>query len=252
MKNTKVFWPSALTFLGILAGCDLYPPVKVQEQLTSPTPMNANGQMAKQGPNCASCHNYPLSDVHHAYHLLSSNVDRKQIENPKLNGMTTCMDCHFNSIRHFSITRNDTIWGDANGNEIFDLPGPTDKVLRIEAYKVFRPLPYGMVDTTRGRFVSDSLDTVAVHQFALGQIVEWMTGSSHMNGKVDVVMAPNNVLVADSLPTAYRPKDYSCSTVACHSINELYRWGSPKSKVGHCPSIGNENPECLTPATVAP
>lgn len=232
-----------VAFFSTLAGCDIYPPVKPQDQLNSPPPAAA----LKEGPSCASCHRYPLNDVHHAYHMSSINVNRDQFGDRHLNGMVTCMDCHYTSMQHFKFTGADTIWADSNGNEVVGHPHANDIVYWDTTYAMYRPLPYSPVDTSRGKALADELDTLMVREFAFSHLIEWMTGNTHNDGKVDVNFPPNNIVLPESLTTAFRPKDLSCSLVACHIVNDRYRWMDQKKGIGQCPSLLGENPECYEP-----
>lgn len=233
-----------------LAGCNLYPPVKVQNRIAT-APSELSG---RQGPNCASCHAYPLTDVHHAYHMMSIQVNTNQFGYDKLNGYMTCMDCHFKSIQHFSYGIYDTSWVDSAGNPVTERTRPSDRIAGIDSARLFRPIPYDfqnpsvVLDTTLGRVLAEVIDTLSVHQVATGKLVEWMTGSAHNNGRIDVDMAPNNVAIPESLATAFRPRDLSCSMVQCHVIAERYRWSNAKTGLGQCPSLVGENPDCMTPA----
>lgn len=224
-------------------GCNPFPPVNAQSELN----LVVNPALPRQAPDCAQCHKYPLNDVHHGYHIYSINVNRDQFGDPKLNAMVTCMDCHFTSIQHFQYTRHDTTWMDAEGNQITHKTLPTDQIMGIESYQLYRPMPYEPVDTTRGRALADDLDSNMVHVFDVGKILHWMTGSTHNDGKVDVNFPPNNIVIPGALDTAYRPSDLSCSLVACHQVDERYRWVDPRKGLGQCPSLVGDNEHCFEP-----
>src|SRR4051812_22868636 len=54
----------AACLMTCLTGCDMLPRLSADSSLT------ANKVMAPASiPDCASCHAYPLRDVHHLYHL---------------------------------------------------------------------------------------------------------------------------------------------------------------------------------------
>ncbi len=164
------------------------------------------------------------------------------------------MDCHFKSMQHFSYGINDTAWVNAEGNPITESTLPTDRIAKIDSSRLYRPIPYRsqdttlILDTTLGRSLAEAIDSLSVHQVSTGELVEWMTGAAHNNGKVDVDFPPNNIVIPESLSTAFRPKDLSCSMVECHVVTERYRWSNAKSGLGQCPSIVGESSDCLTPA----
>lgn len=207
--------------------------------------------MATAAPDCASCHAYPLHDVMHQYHLNADNV-RIHTQDSSLNNMVTCMDCHFRSIQSFSFAHPDTVWGDAQGNPVMQR-SPGDKVLEIHAYRGWRPLPHLPADTAQGRFLAAKIDSLISQYARIGKHAQWRTGWAHENGSVEVAFAPNDVNPADSLAAAYRPRDLSCSSIACHnSSSATYRFRDPIRGLPGCPSFGGNEPTCgETPAPVA-
>ena len=194
-------------------------------------------------PDCASCHAYPLHDINHQYHLISANVNQNNLTFPQLNNVTTCMDCHFNSIQHFTFLHNDTTWFDSNGIEVFQ---HTDKdTAHVTVWRGWRPLPQFPVDTTRGRFLAQENDSLIFRYARIPKHVPWRTGPLHDNGVVDVALAPNDVTSPDSLATAYKPRDFSCSAVACHNRPAAtYRFMDPSRGLSNCPSLLGNDPTC--------
>ncbi len=231
------------TVLGFTA-CDLVPGFTPSASLKA-----GSGPAPLIGPNCASCHQYPLTDVHHIYHLVSNNVNSDNLGRPQLNGYTTCMDCHFNSIRHFSYFHYDTVWVDVNGDTLYQHTSPTDRIGAIHAYHRYHPLPYGVFDTTQGEALADSIDTLIVQKSRVGKLVEWMTSTAHDNGQIDVIFAPNDV-DADSVVAAFHPKDLSCSTIACHNAPDVYRWANASMGLSQCPSVDGLDTTCALDTTL--
>ncbi|GEM_PF-1152671 len=243
--TTKVLLLACLA----LAACDLKPKLSTQANLLG-GPGAAPASVS--GPSCTSCHTYPLHDVNHNYHLMSANVNRNNLGQPELNAVTTCMDCHFNSIRHFSYVHHDTTWVNAAGDTLTEHTSSTDRVGKIDSYPRWRPVPYGSMDTTRGEALATEIDSLVFQRARLGEMVEWMTSYSHNNGVVDVAFSPNDVTKAQFLTTAYRPADLTCSAMTCHNNrNAGYRWMSPKQGFSNCPSLDGNDPTCpgeVTPA----
>src|SRR5262245_20286013 len=95
----------------LLGGCDL------ASRWTPDASLSASGDKPPAVPDCASCHAYPLHDLHHGYHLLSPNANYTNLGHPQLNGAMTCLDCHFQSIRHFAFDKPDSIWIGSDGTE---------------------------------------------------------------------------------------------------------------------------------------
>jgi hypothetical protein len=177
---------------------------------------------------------------------MSSTVNRDNMGQPELNGITTCMDCHFNSIRHFSFVHSDTVWGDSAGNEIMQHTLPSDKILKITNYPGYRPLGNFAADTNQGRFLAEQVDSMIFQYARMGKMAQWRTGRMHDNGMVDVAFAPNDVTGPESLSTAFKPKDLSCSSITCHNSREAtYRWMSPGTGNSNCPSLTGDDPTCF-------
>lgn len=228
--------------LFLLQACDLGPKLAPDASLTASTASAA----PPGGPDCASCHSYPLHDVNHNYHLMSANVNRNNLGQPELNNVTTCLDCHYNSIRHFSYFHSDTSWTDAAGEDIMQHTQPTDKIKAIVTWQGFRPLGYGPADTARGRFLAADIDSMIFQYARVGEMVQWRTGRMHDNGAVDVAFPPNDVTSPESLATAYKPKDLSCSAITCHNTRAAtYRWMSPRLGLSNCPSLTGDDPTCF-------
>lgn len=223
-----------------LCACDPVPKLSPDAvALTASTP-----GAVPEAPDCASCHAYPLHDVNHQYHLISANVNRNNLGQPELNNVTTCMDCHFNSIQSFTFTHSDTVWGDADSNEVFQ-HSPGDIVLRTTTWRGWRPLPAFPVDTTRGRFLAEEIDSLIFQYARAGKHMQWRTGPAHNNGVVDVAFAPNDVDPPDSLATAYKPRDLSCSAMTCHNTRSAtYRFMDPVKGFSNCPSLDGNDPTC--------
>lgn len=244
-------WRAAagMAALSLLAGCDGLPKLSADPAVLTATAPGA----VPAAPDCASCHTYPLHDVNHQYHLISANVNRNNLGQPELNNVTTCLDCHYNSIQSFAFTHSDTVWGDANGNELLQHTSPTDIVLKTTTWRGWRPLPLMPVDTALGRFLAADIDSMIFRYARLGQMVQWRTGPAHDNGVVDVAFAPNDVTSPDSLATAYKPRDLSCSAIACHNTRAAtYRFMSPRLGLSNCPSLDGNDPTCHETAAPAP
>jgi hypothetical protein len=235
VKALRACIPLALAALAALEGC-----------LSAVKPDGAELSMASTAPrttpNCANCHQYPLHDVNHNFHLhtLATHASvMTGFPDERSTGDIVCMDCHFGSIAHRDYDWFDTIWG-RNGvpipKEVAKLP--TDSILFISpAIPGFLPIPEGASQqSTTPDLVNRKLDSAA----ALGTIVEWLTASKHLNGKVDVEFSPNFMVGQDTslLSTAYNPKDMSCSSISCHSEpRKTYRWASKELGLTGCPTL---------------
>lgn len=197
-------------------------------------------------PNCASCHAYPLNDVVHSYHLLSTHVNSNNLGRPEHNALTTCLDCHSQSIRHFGFSHSDTTWVDKDGNPIEQHTAPDDKVGSVAIYPRLRPLPYIPVDILRGEALAAEVDSLIFRYARLGDMVPWRTGTAHDNGKVDVSFPFNNLTGKIPPAEAYRPRDISCSSISCHNSPEKpYRFMSSLRGLSHCPSLDDGDSTCL-------
>ena len=197
-------------------------------------------------PECASCHAYPPADLRHMFHLYGPNANTHVLEIPQLNGLVTCMDCHFTSIRHFSYGHQDTIWVDATGKESRIRLNPTYRMLRIETFQLFRPLNSRASNPAQGEALAIAIDSQMFRSNRKGELMQWITDRTHNNGKLEVSFPPNAVTHPESLATAFRPRDASCSAVACHSVPGRYRWLNPEKGLSGCPSLGDTT--CLEPA----
>lgn len=241
VKKLRILFPVA--WLGLIA-CNIVPQLSPDPNMMLGTPAAAADSM----PNCASCHSYPLHDVNHEYHLMSANVNQNNLTFPNLNNVTTCMDCHYNSIHHFSFPHADTTWGDSAGNPVLQHTRPSDIPLNIDRYTGYRPLPYKAdfsLDTLRGRFLGEDIDSLIFQWARMAKMVPWRTSWTHDNGTVDIAFPPNDVTSPDSLYTAYKPKDFSCSAISCHNRPAAtYRWMFPSKGISHCPSLNGNDPTC--------
>lgn len=223
-----------------LCGCKSLPGIGVDPALAS-----AQAAAPVPGPDCASCHAYPLHDVNHQYHLVASNVNRNNIGQPELNAVTTCMDCHFNSVRRFGYVHTDTTWMDSNGVELERRTSPSDRVMKTVSYPRWRPVPYPGGDTARGEGYAREIDSLIFRRARLGMVTEWMTDRAHFNGRVEIAFPPNDVTRPGALATAYRPSDLSCSSVTCHTTREArYRWEDLSRGLSNCPSLDGNDPTC--------
>jgi hypothetical protein len=232
---------SALAALSWLWACD---PISNLAPDTAALTASAPGGVPA-APDCASCHAHQLSDALHQYHLASATVNRDNLARPGLNNVTTCMDCHFNSIRSFSFTRSDTIWGNSNGQKILRPASPEDKILTISNSRMWRPLPQMPADTGRGWLLAEEIDSLIFRYARIGEMVQWRTGPAHQDGGGDVAFAPNDLETPGSSATAYRARDLSCSAIACHASPSItYRFMSPAKGFSNCPSLSGNDPTC--------
>lgn len=221
-----------LAMLGyFLAGCmvSLKPDVAVLQSV-SPA--------ATTGPDCASCHGYPLNDVMHNYHLRALNPrSGMQAIFPyeRKNGIIVCMDCHFGSVAHRSYTWYDTLWGvDPDLRNSADrLPG--DPIYRIDSIPGFLPLPAGLSGPPA---TSDRVNALMDSAADIGSVVSWLTSYRHMDGEIDIEFSPNIVLDTSLSLKAYRPRDMSCSSIECHNApKKTYRWASKGLGIAGCPTL---------------
>jgi hypothetical protein len=202
-----------------LAGCNLQ---EDPAQLTARTSASA-----VQGARCMSCHQYPLQDTNHVYHLYHTTGDKH------VNGSITCMDCHSMSIQYTNVVLQDSFWHDTTSDPVKNNPGtfssldrptsdPTDSLAPIiRTYHldsvIARPQRHP-IPLPKQRDYTPSL-------------TEYMTGLAHMNGQVDVVFDPR---VSDTAryggaKADYNPQEETCSAVACHPSgpNIAYRFAAP-------------------------
>ena len=232
-----------LPWLACLVACDFPPRLSADSAaLTGESPR------APVAADCSSCHQYPLHDVHHGYHLLSPNANHSNLGQDKLNGAMTCLDCHFNSIRHFSFPFYDSIWVDADGNEYHVRIDPSYRLARVDTRTRFRPV-FALRNPRPGESLATFIDTLVLDAMKNGKIVQWLTDFAHNDGKVEVVFAPNNVTSPELLATAYRPADLSCSAIECHGRPEaVYRWPSAERGLSGCPSVEGNDTSCGEPS----
>jgi hypothetical protein len=178
--------------------------------------LTARASAPHAGPSCASCHSYPLRDVHHNYHLL--NADTLRITK-NVNGRITCLDCHNNAM----VSRVHVILDSI----CVDFLKPTgwssvDEQVDFQFCITFNPLT--RVDTIRQNRPAPA----PARPGDVPLLEEWMTGYAHMNGVVDVKFDPrvnhNEVGVA---PAKWDPELLTCTTIACHEFHGEYRWAAP-------------------------
>ncbi len=214
---------------GIFTGC-------LKPLQPDPAALNADSASPQPAPDCASCHAYPLHDVNHAYHLRALNpreaVATKFIYERK-NGIIVCMDCHFGSLAHKRYAWYDTLWGTAGDVRTTPDKLPSDPIYRIDSTPGYLPLPA----VVGAAATSEQVNAMLEQAFEIGKVVPWLTGSKHMNGKVDVEFSSS--LVPDSAQRlqAYHPQDISCSSVECHNApKKKYRWASMNKALSGCPT----------------
>jgi hypothetical protein len=204
--------------------------------------LTATSAARPSAPDCASCHAYPLHDVNHYYHLQGLNVLSHNLPEFKLNGSITCMDCHFESVAHFSYPFPETTWVDKDG---FPLPfkqNPDDTILRITPHTRYHPIP---ADLKGGELTGARVDTMINEAARIGEVVSWLTGKKHMNTLVDVSFPPNNLTSPPSPAQGYRVRDLSCSAIACHTAPEVsYRWASKARGISGCPTFAGTDTSC--------
>ncbi len=236
-------WPAlaGLAALSLMAACQGLPKLNADAAVLTAT---APGVLP-EAPDCASCHAYPLHDVNHQYHLISANVNRNNLGQPELNNITTCLDCHMNSIRSFAFQHSDTVWVNANGDTLMQHTEPTDRPARITTWNGWRPLPDTSFGIPEGPQLAERIDSMIFRYARMGKDVRWRTSHAHDNGVVDVAFAPNDVTSPDSLATAYKPRDLSCSAVTCHNTRAAtYRFMDPSKGFSNCPSLDGMDPTC--------
>jgi hypothetical protein len=210
-SHAASIWPTISVLLLALAssGCDPLPGFQTDASLSA-----RDATTLPAGPDCASCHKYPLRDINHYYHLtLANEPDQTGLTHP-----TTCLDCHFNSLMHYGF------------------PAPQGSR--------YRPLPTLMAaDTSRGAELAAEIDTLIRSYARARKQVPWRTFRAHLNGAVDVALAPDDVSAPSDPSSAYRPRDYSCSSINCHKEPAAtYRWATPGFT--NCPSLHKDDPTC--------
>jgi hypothetical protein len=197
------FWKAALCASALLAavsGC------------RNETPgLTSVAKTAQSGPDCASCHAYPLRDTNHVFHLLKTG---SSITN---NQPITCLHCHSTSIKGRDTAFHDSIFMDPDGNERHSLDYPDIPEIRV--------LPLARVDTlVRYRPIA-----MPARPGPEPEIREWMTDLAHMNGVVDVVFDPSSIDTSKfrGASASFNPKEATCSAMACHPSPGSYRWAIP-------------------------
>ncbi len=179
--------------------------------------LTARNATVAAGPDCASCHGYPLLDQNHDYHLNDAQG------NKDLNGTITCMDCHSQSIKFRSVVLFDSIYEDTTGEKWRTLahPHPGDKTT---GGTVIRSMTFFGVDT----LPQHQPIRMPARSGSKPKFQEFVTALAHMNEQVDVVFDSRNSDPArfsgDS--ASYNPSQESCSAIACHPGDKSYSWGS--------------------------
>ncbi|MEO6095864.1 MAG: hypothetical protein ABIW76_09320 [Fibrobacteria bacterium] len=178
---------------------------------------------AQSGPDCASCHAYPLRDTNHVYHLFETS---SSITN---NRPITCLHCHNTAIMGRDTAFQDSIFLDPNGNEFHALDFPD--IPEIRGYPLVR------VETlVRNRPIA-----MPPRPGPEPVISEWITSVAHMNGVVDVVFDPSSIDTSRfrGAPAEFNPKTSTCSAMACHPNQGPYRWAIPSRNL---PILKGESP----------
>lgn len=225
-----------------LAGCE-WPKLD-----PDPLALTASSPDPAAAPNCASCHPYPLPDVHHQFHVMGSSSNLHNVSLPSRNGPITCMDCHFHSIKHFTYAYPDSIWADADGNEHRSPAAEGDTLVRVDVYQRFKPFLANTRPETEGTALAASIDSQVIRAASTGALVQFMTDWAHNDQHEQLDFAPNNVTPPEKLTLAFRPEDLSCSSIACHNRPErLYRWASRERGLSGCPSLYGHDPTCGEP-----
>ena len=195
-----------LTVALLLAGCEALDQGDLSARTTA----------SQAGAACASCHAYPLRDLHHQYHLF--NADTLRIVK-NVNGRITCVDCHADAMASQTHLLLDSICVDAlkpSGWSSFDEQTDFRKCLQSN--------PLGRVDTLR----QHRPVPMPPRPGEVPILEEWMTGMAHMNGRVDVKF---DIRVSDTLlypgGAEWNADALTCSAVACHEHAGHYRWAIP-------------------------
>jgi hypothetical protein len=191
---------AAFGLLAVISGCRYETPA-----LTSVS------KAAQSGPDCASCHGYPLRDTNHVYHLFKTD---SSITN---NRPITCLHCHNTAIQGRDTAFQDSIFLDSNGNEFHSLDFPD--IPEIRAY------PLARVETlVRNRPIG-----MPPRPGPEPEIREWMTSLAHLNGVVDVVFDPGSIDTSRfrGATAVFNPVEATCSAMACHPNPGAYRWAVP-------------------------
>jgi hypothetical protein len=176
--------------------------------------LTATSQVAQSGPNCASCHAYPLLDTNHIYHLITEPGTNIRNDEP-----ITCLHCHNRSIAGRDTTFLDSIFVDTLGIQFSSLVYPDIVEFRHAPYRIGR-----VENVVRFRPIGAPL-----RPGRQPELREWMTSLAHMNGKVDVDFNKTSIDTARFKGEAanYNPDELTCSAVACHPNPGKYRWPAP-------------------------
>jgi hypothetical protein len=184
-----------------------------------PEGLTARSAAPAAGPDCASCHRYPLEDRNHDYHLFEAGGNRD------LNGKITCLDCHSQSVRSASVVLFDSLYETPEGEKYgtVEFPNANDTTKGKPSF-VIRSLPLVRIDTLFQN-----------HPVALGDrpgakplFQEYVTALAHMNRQVDVSFDARNSDTVRFLgqKASYNPAQETCSAVACHPGDKPYSFGS--------------------------
>lgn len=194
------------TGLVFLAACD-----RLDRQT-----LTARTIAAAEGPDCASCHRYPLLDSNHIFHLLDADTLRIT---KNINGRITCLDCHAGAMASRNHLLLDSICVDSlkpSGWSSLDEASDFRKCMgkhapvRVDSIIQHRPVP------------------LPERPGAAPLLTEWMTSLAHMNGTVDVEFDSRvDDTLEDRNGAAWEPEALTCSAVACHEHHGHYRWAAP-------------------------
>ena len=188
---------------------------------TDPATLTARTAPAS-GMSCVACHAYPPADSNHSYHLYQTVPDKFA------NGAVTCLACHNNSLASRVVAMQDTF---------FRNPDPLGELPYVSSmnYPVTSP-----ADTFSIRVRGWPIDSIVARPQTQpipqsgrpslnGEITEFMTGLSHLNGTVDVAFDPKHSDPArfGGASATFNPKEETCSAVACHPGDNPYRFAAP-------------------------
>jgi hypothetical protein len=188
------------------------------------------------GPDCASCHAYPLTDRNHKFHLIEEGSGNRD-----LNGKITCLDCHSKAIQFQAVTLFDTLFEDTVTGEVggtLDHPNPLDT---NSEGRVIRTLSLVRVDTLNQHhplLMPPRPGTPAKFQ-------EYVTSLAHLNDRVDVDFDIRNSDTArfHGQFASYNPTQESCSAVACHPLpDKPFSFGSIAKGLPELPVPEGQNP----------
>ncbi|MEO6096638.1 MAG: hypothetical protein ABIW76_13440 [Fibrobacteria bacterium] len=184
-----------------------------------PADLTARSAVQAAGPDCASCHGYPLKDLNHEYHLVEA------VGNRDLNGAITCLDCHSQSVRAAAVVLIDSLYETPEGEKYgtVDFPNANDTTKGKPSF-VIRSLPLVDIDTLH----QNHPVSLGVRPGPKPLFQEYVTALAHMNRVVDVSFDSRNSDTIRFLgqKAAYNPAQETCSAVACHPGNKPYSFGS--------------------------